>query len=56
MTDEVKELLESNNVKVDEALERFMGNEAMYIRFLHKFIDDENFAGMKKYIDEGNAE
>ena len=38
-----KARLEAGGIMVDEALERFMGNEALLERFLKKFPQDENY-------------
>lgn len=39
----------------DAAVERFMGNEAMYARFLGKFVDDENYGKLVSALDAGDA-
>ncbi len=39
----IKDKLLSVGIEVDEALERMMNNEAIYFKFLKKFIEDENF-------------
>lgn len=38
--------LSQSGIEVEQALERFMNNEALYLRFLHKFLEDENFLGI----------
>lgn len=37
----------------DATIERFMNNEAMYEKFLHKFAKDQNFALLSASIDAG---
>lgn len=39
----------------DAAVERFMGSEAMYTRFLSKFVDDENYGKFVSALDAGDA-
>ena len=51
-----KTQLENAGADVDTALNRFMGNEALYIKFLTKFEKDESFANIEKYVAEKNAE
>lgn len=42
MDEKFRKSLEENGTDVDTVLKRFLGNEAMYIKFLVKFIDDKN--------------
>lgn len=51
-----KTQLENAGADVDTAIKRFMGNEALYIKFLTKFEKDESFANIEKYVAEKNAE
>ena len=44
MSKEMKEGLISQGVDYNTALERFMGKDDLYERFLVKFLDDENFS------------
>lgn len=47
--DEMKrQLLLAEGIDVDEAMERFMGNEALMMKFLLRFSQDENFAKLKQ--------
>lgn len=42
--DEVfKKQLEEGGADVDVTLKRFMGNEAIYMKFILKFLDDKNY-------------
>lgn len=51
-----KEAMEKIGMDVAGALERFMGNEVLYIKFLKKFLDDKNYENLKKYMEEENIE
>ena len=43
--DQAKKMrLEAGGIMVDEALERFMGNEAMLERYLQKFLNEKSYA------------
>lgn len=48
--------LEDYGADVKNTLERFMGNESLYKKFLKKFIDDKNIFSLKKSVDETNYE
>ena len=48
-----KDRLVAAGIDVDDALERFMGSEALFIRFLNKFLSDPNFEKLQAAI-EGN--
>lgn len=50
MTDTQKSKLEELGVNIDETLERFVGNEDLYLRCLNKLIDDKNYDNMKAAI------
>lgn len=39
----------------DAAVERFMGSEAMYVRFLGKFVNDESYGKLVAAMDAGDA-
>ena len=41
-----KDILKAAGVDYDGALSRFMGNEALLMRFLNKFLDDPNFLNL----------
>lgn len=43
-------------INVEEAVERFMGKEALFVRFLTKFPDDVNYEKLEKAIEAGNAQ
>ena len=48
--------LEKLGADVDNTLHRFMENEALYLKFLKKFQDDQSFSNIQKYLEEQNAE
>ena len=48
--------LTDGGIDVNDALERFMGNEGLFERFLKKFADDENYEKLKAAVSEGDAE
>ena len=50
-----KHQLESAGVDVDQALNRFMGNEALMLKFLLRFPSDENFSRLRQAIAHGDA-
>lgn len=39
-------LLKQAGINTDSAVERFMGNEALYVKMLKKFLDDHTFADL----------
>ena len=48
MDEKFRKQLEENGADVDATLKRFMGNETLYMKFIMKFLDDKNFAGVKE--------
>ena len=42
MDEKLNEILENAGIDYDAAVARFPGNSRLYIRFLHKFLQDEN--------------
>ena len=50
-----REQLEAVGIDVDEALDRFMHNEALMLKFLLRFSGDENFAKLKLAMECGDA-
>lgn len=51
-----KSQLEQTGVDVTTAVKRFMGNEALYTKFLLKFQQDESFSKIEQFVKEKNAE
>lgn len=52
----LKQQLIDNGADVEGALHRFMGNEALYLKFLIKFRSDANYAGLTESLDQANYE
>ena len=51
-----RDRLLEGGIDVDSALERFMGNEALLDRFLHKFLQDSNYQALKEAAAAGDWE
>lgn len=56
MDELLKQKLIENGADVEGTLHRFMGNEALFLRFLLKFKDDMNYAKLVESLDQGNYE
>lgn len=56
MDELLKQKLIENGADVEGTLHRFMGNEALFAKFLLKFRDDTNYAGLTESLDQGNYE
>ena len=56
MDSQIRAGLTAAGVNVDEALERFMGSEAMLSRFLKKFPADQSFAILTAALEAGDHE
>ena len=54
MTSEYKQELIGMGVDVDKALDRFMGSEALYEKFLLKFVQDRSFKKMVGFVNAGD--
>lgn len=50
----MKEKLMTVGVEYDEVLKRFMGKEDFYLRMLKKFLNDQNYSGLKQAIEDKN--
>lgn len=50
-----KKLLESIGIDVDEALDRFMGNEGLMMKFLLRFPADESFPRLRQAVRDGDS-
>ncbi len=51
-----RQQLEENGADVQATLNRFMGNDAIYQKFLGKFPNDPNYANLGTNIESGNYE
>ncbi len=56
MDESFKRSLVENGADVENTIKRFMGNEAMYEKFLKKFLDNSNYSGLEENIEAGNYE
>lgn len=56
MTVELQEMYESINANYQDVLTRMMGREDLVIKYLRKFIDDENFAKLEKSMGDKDYE
>ncbi len=56
MDEKFRKQLEENGADVDATLKRFMGNETLYMKFIMKFLDDKNFAGVKENLGKKDYE
>lgn len=52
MTDEAKQKLQDAGVDLKGAMERFLNNEAMYEKFLKKFLADPNYQELAAAVAE----
>lgn len=51
-----KQALAAAGVDVDAALARMMGSEALLLRLLKKFLDDQNFSKLQAAVAAGDQE
>lgn len=56
MDEWLKQQLIDDGADVEGALHRFMGNGALYLKFLTKFRNDTNYAGLTESLDQENYE
>ena len=56
MEDKFKSQLVESGADVETTLTRFMGNEAIYQKFLGRFPDDPNYHNLGKNLEEGAFE
>ena len=56
MDDKFRQQLEENGADVETTLKRFMGNDAIYQKFLGKFPTDPNYANLGSNIEAGAFE
>ena len=54
MDERTREVLEAAGVRTDEALERFLGSEALLMKFLLRFPSDQNFARLEEALAAGD--
>lgn len=56
MDEKFRKQLEENGTDVDTVLKRFMGNEALYMKFLMKFLDDKSYQSLLENIENRDFE
>lgn len=56
MTEKYKQQLEKAGVNLEGALHRFMESEALYEKFLSKFLQDETFKHLEESISAGDID
>lgn len=56
MSELLKQKLKENGADVEGTLHRFMNNDALFLKFILKFKDDQNYAILKKHLDDKNYE
>ena len=56
MESEIKVLLEQNDFDVDGTMRRFLNNEALYIKCMKKFLDDQSYQKLKNAYEAGNCQ
>lgn len=55
MDENRKKDLQAAGIDVDEALERFMNNEALLMKFLLRFPEDQNFCRLRQAMDQSDV-
>lgn len=56
MNEQLRQKLEENGADVEGTLHRFMGNGALFLKFLLKFKDDQNFVLLRNSIEQKDYE
>ena len=51
-----KQKAQNAGIDIDAGVERFMGNEALYEKFLHRFAEDKSYSELAAALAEGNCE
>lgn len=54
MEESIKKIFKNAGFDVDGTIQRFAGNEALYEKYIFKFIDDKIFENLAKAVKEGN--
>lgn len=55
MNEALRKKLLGAGVDPDSALERFMGNESLYLRFAGRFLEDRNYEELLKAMEKGDT-
>lgn len=56
MEKEAKNKLKDAGIDVEEAVTRFMGNEALFLKMLKKFVDDPNYSELQEAVSKKSSE
>lgn len=56
MDEKFRKQMEENGANIDTTLDRFMGNEALYMKFIMKFLEDKNFDALVENIEKDDFE
>lgn len=56
MSNDLREALIAEGVDYNTTLERFMGKEDLYHKFLIKFLDDDNFNQLEGFLNDKKVE
>lgn len=56
MRENMISMLKNVGVEVEDAVRRFSGNEALYEKFLGRFLKDDTYEKVQKAFAEGNKE
>lgn len=46
--------LKNAGIEAKSGIQRFMGNEDLYIKYLYRFLEDENYKNLQKALENGN--
>lgn len=53
---ENKDRLKSAGIDIEDAMKRFMNNEAMYLKYLKRLPDEETYAMLSEAMEAGDVE
>lgn len=56
MTEEIRKKLLNAGIETETAIERFMGNEPLYLKFLLQFESDENYSRLCDAMERGDCQ
>lgn len=56
MDEKFRKQMEENGADVETTLKRFMGKESMYMKYVMKFLDDENFDKIRESLKNRDYE
>ncbi len=56
MDEKFRKQMEENGANIDTTLDRFMGNEALYMKFIMKFLEDKNYEALVENIEKDDFE